>query len=135
MRRRALDPEHWENIKDVSKWGSCPPANCEGGAEEGSKSCLIQSGWRTKRVKASEADRPELRSCVSTSNLCDDGEDTAPSSLGGKSSYTSVTGQVLYVNNHTTWLWKNFNEKTETYIQYLVITYNGKESGYIYLHI
>lgn len=30
MRRRALDPEHWENIKDVSKWGSCPPAAVEG---------------------------------------------------------------------------------------------------------
>lgn len=30
MRRRALDPKHWENIKDVSKWGSCPPAAVEG---------------------------------------------------------------------------------------------------------
>ena len=38
MRRCALDPKHWENIKDVSKLGSCPPANCGGGAEEGSRS-------------------------------------------------------------------------------------------------
>ena len=30
---------------------------------------------------------------------------------------------------------RNFNEKTESYIQYLVITYNGKESEYVYLHI
>ena len=85
-------------------WEAAPQQTVEG--EQRREVGLIQSGWRTKQVKASEADRPELRPWVSTSNLCDDGEDTAPSSLGGKSSCTFVTGQVLYVNNHTTWLWK-----------------------------
>ena len=107
MRRRALDPKHWENIKDVSKWGSCPPAAVEGEQRREVSPVLSKvDGGQSESKLQRQADRPELRSCVSTSNLWDDREDKAPSSLGGKSSCIFVTGQVLYVNNHTIWLWK-----------------------------